>query len=328
MAYGATITGVGAYIPPTRLTNDDLARLVDTNDEWIVTRTGIRERRIVEPGEGSSHLATRAATEALAHAGLRPEEIDLIIVATSTPDMAFPPVATLVQGNLGASRAAAFDLNGVCAGFLYALVTGAQFVQGGAYRHVLVIGADTYSRIMNYQDRTTCILFGDGAGAVVLSRAEAGNGLLEFELAADGSQPGLVRCPLPNSPAATLEAMGASPDPLMTQSGKAVFKLAVTNMADAVERVLQRQGLTVDQLRVLVPHQANLRIMDALGDRLGIAPERVASCIAEYGNTSAATIPLALHKWVHGPGLAPGDLVMFCAFGGGLLWGAALVRWS
>lgn len=328
MLYGAAITGVGAYLPEQRLTNEDLSCMVETNDHWIVSRTGIRERRIAPKDEGTSHLATRAAREAIAHAGLTPEAIDLIIVATSTPDMTFPPTACLVQAAIGATRANAFDLNGVCAGFLNAMITGAQFVQTGACRHVLVIGAETFSRLMNYEDRNTCVLFGDGAGAAVLSRTDAGSGLLDFVLQADGTGGNLIYCPSPGTPSQTLEALGASVDPYFYQNGKAVFKVAVNNMAEAVEQVLQRQGLTAADVTVLVPHQANQRIMGAIADRLQIGPERIANCIAEYGNTSAASIPLALHKWVHGEGLKAGDLVMFCAFGGGLMWGAALMRWD
>lgn len=328
MRYGATIRGVGAYVPEGRLTNAELSARVETTDEWIVSRTGIRERRIAPEHEGTSHLALRAAREALTSAGLTPGELDLIIVATCTPDLTFPPVAALVQGQLGATRAGAFDMNGVCAGFLYALVTGAQFIQNGAHRHVLVIGAETYSRIVNYDDRNTCILFGDGAGAVVLSQTAAGHGLLDFTLQADGAQAPLLYCPAPNSPEATLTALGAGAEPYVWQNGKAVFKAAVNGMAASVEGLLSRQGVAAADLRLLVPHQANKRIMAALGDQLGLPVERVADCIAEYGNTSAATIPLALHKWMTTEGLRPGDLVVFSAFGGGFLWGSALFRWG
>ncbi|MCG0238069.1 MAG: ketoacyl-ACP synthase III [Firmicutes bacterium] len=328
MKYGATITGIGAYVPENRLTNADLTRMVDTSDEWIVTRTGIRERRIAPREEGTSHLAVRAAREALQAAGLRPEDLDLILVATSTPDLTFPPVACLVQGELGAGRAPAFDVNGVCAGFLTALVTGAQFIGTGTCRHVLVIGADTYSRIVDYTDRSTCILFGDGAGAVVLSRTEPGRGLLDFTLAADGREAGLLYCPHPRSPAATLAALGAEPAPYIRQHGQAVFKAAVSAMAEAITTLLERQGLVAGDLAVLVPHQANLRLLSALAERIGLPEDRVAVSIEEHGNTSAASIPLALHRWVHTRGLHPGDLVMFTAVGGGLLWGAALMRWG
>jgi 3-oxoacyl-[acyl-carrier-protein] synthase III len=329
MPFGATITGIGSYVPEQRLTNEDLSKLVETNDEWILTRTGIRERRIAPSEEGASHLAARAGAEALADAGLEPGDVDLIIVATATPDLVFPPVACLVQGALGATRAAAFDLNGVCAGFLFALTTGAQFIQTGAYRHVLVIGAETFSRLVNYKDRATCILFGDGAGAVLLSRTEAGYGLLDFTLHADGAQAGLIYCPSPTSPSGTLEAIGAKPDyPYFTQDGRAVFKLAVNGMAGAVQSLLDRQGLTVDDLTVLVPHQANQRIMGAVAEKLKLPEDRVANCIADFGNTSAATIPMALHDWLQRNALKDGDLVAVCAFAGGLLWGAALLRWG
>ncbi|HLN63184.1 MAG TPA: beta-ketoacyl-ACP synthase III [Symbiobacteriaceae bacterium] len=329
MRFGATIAGVGSYVPEQRLSNEDLAALVETTDEWIVSRTGIRERRIALPSEGASQLALRAAQAALAESGIDPAALDLILVATATPDLVFPPVACLVQAGLGAGRAAAFDLNGVCSGFLSALITGAQFIQSGAYRNVLVIGADTFSRLMDYTDRTTCILFGDGAGAAVLTRTAPEFGLIDFELKADGSRAGLIHCPLPGSPAATLAQIGAVPGQHFRQDGRTVFKLAVTGMAEAVQTVLDRQGLTPQDLRVLVPHQANQRILSAVAERVGLPEERVAVCIEEYGNTSAATIPLALHAWLkQGNALQDGDYVMLTAFAGGLLWGAALLRWG
>lgn len=329
MPYGVAISGLGTDVPERRLTNDDLSQMVETNDDWIVTRTGIRERRVVNPDEGTSHLATRAAREAIEHAGIAPGDLDLIIVATSTPDLAFPPTACLVQSHLGAKRANAFDVNAVCSGFLNALVVGAQFIHNGAYRHVLVIGADTLTRIVDYTDRTTCILFGDGAGAAVLSRTDRPEtGLVDFVLAADGDKAGLAYCPHPSSPAKTLAQIAADPKPYIHQDGKSVFKVAVQGMADAARTLLERHALSAGDLRVVVPHQANARIMDALAQRLGVPPERVATCIAEYGNTSAATIPLALHKWFHWQGLQEGDYVLFTAFAGGLLWGAALWRWG
>lgn len=326
--YGATITGVGAHVPERRLTNADLERLVDTSDEWIVSRTGIRERRLVAAGEGSSHLAARAAREALEDAGLEASDIDLIIVATTTSDLVFPGVACLVQGAIGAVGANVFDLNAVCTGFLSALVTGTQFIRSGVSRHALIIGAETLSRLVDYRDRNTCVLFGDGAGAVVLSRTSPDHGVLDFTLHGDGTQAGIAYCPHDASPTKTLEAIGASPDPYIWQNGKAIFKVAINSMSDAVTTILERQALTVEDLRVLVPHQANERIMTVLAERLGVPEAKVASCIADYGNTSAATIPLALHRWVRTEGLEEGDRVMLCAFAGGLHWGAALLRWG
>lgn len=325
---GACITGVGAYLPERRLTNEALSRMVETDDAWIVTRTGIRERRIVAEGQGTVDLATCAAREALNGARIDPTDLDLIIVATSTPDLTFPPTACMVQSNLGAARANAFDLNGVCSGFLNALVTAAQFIEAGSFQHVMVVGAEVLSRIVNYQDRTTCVLFGDGAGAVVLSRGEPGTGMLSFHLQADGDKANLAYCPHTASPTSLLERYDMVDAPYIRQGGRAVFKAAVTKMAESVDTLLEQHGLTADDIRVVIPHQANQRITDALADRLGMPREKVATCIEEYGNTSAATIPLALHKWVHTEGLADGDLVMFCAFAGGLLWGASLFRWN
>lgn len=325
---GAYITGVGAYLPERRLTNEDLSRIVETDDTWILTRTGIRERRIVAEGQGTVDLATCAATEALGRAEIDPTDLDLIVVATSTPDLTFPPTACMVQSNLGAVNANAFDLNGVCSGFLNALVTGAQFIQASSFRHVLVVGAEVLSRIVNYQDRSTCILFGDGAGAVVLSRGEPGTGMLGFHLQADGDRANLAYCPHAASPTGTLERHGMGSAPYIWQDGRAVFKVAVTRMAESVETLLRQHGLSADDVRVVIPHQANQRITDALSDRLRIPRQKVATCIEKYGNTSAASIPLALHKWLHTEGLADGDLVMFCAFAGGLLWGASLFRWG
>lgn len=328
MAFGATITGLGAYVPSQRLTNADLAKRVDTDDHWIVTRTGIRERRIVDASEGTMHLAARAGREALAHAGIEPEDLDLIIVATTTPDLGFPPTAALVQGKLGAKNAAAFDINAVCSGFLQAYITAAQFIQAGAYQRILVIGAETLSRIVDYNDRSTCILFGDGAGAAVVERSDARYGLLDWVMYADGTGAPLVYCPRPDTPPATLQAIGGEPDPTIKQHGRAVFKVAVNGMTESVQLLLDRNGLSPEDIRVIVPHQANIRIMNAVAERLGLKQSQVATCIAEYGNTSAATIPLALHKWYHTEGLKPGDLVVFTAFAAGLLWGAALLRWG
>lgn len=328
MGGGAIITGLGMHVPDNVLTNEDLEQIVDTNDEWIVTRTGIRERRIVDKHEGTSHLAVRAGEEALQHANVAAEDIDLIIVATSTSDLTFPPTAALVQGALQATHAAAFDINAVCSGFLQAYITGAQFIQSGAYERVLIIGAETLSRIVDYEDRSTCILFGDGAGAAVLQRGPEHLGLLDFTMHARGDKAGLVYAPRHNSPQLTLQSIGASPEPTIKQDGQAVFKMAVTGMVSSIKMLLERHSLQSDDIRLLVPHQANLRIMKAVARGIGMDEQRVANCIARYGNTSAATIPLALHTWYHTEGLEEGDFVLFTAFASGLLWGAALLRWG
>lgn len=323
----AGILGLGTHVPGKRLKNPELEALVETTDDWIRTRTGINERRIAARGEGTSDLAALAARSALADAEIGADEIDLIVVATSTPDLLFPPTAALVQRQIKAERAAAFDLNGVCAGFLYGMVTGSQFIASGTYRHVLVIGADVLSRHVDYSDRNTCILFGDGAGAVVLGPVPSGYGLLDFDLHADGGLAQLAVLPHQRSPFGVLEDLGVSQSPYIQQDGRAVFKVAVQRMAESAQTVLDRLGLRMEDLAVLVPHQANGRIMSALAERLGLPSDQVASCIADLGNTSAATIPLALSSWRQGKGLSRGDLILFTAFAGGLLWGAGVIRW-
>lgn len=315
-------------MPERCLTNDALEQMVETSSDWIVQRTGIRERRVVKPGQGTSHMAAEAAAKALTTSGLNPEDVDLVIVATSTPDLAFPPVSSLVQRHLGLDRATAFDVNGVCAGFLNAMVIGSQFIESGAYAHVLVIGADTLSRIVDYTDRNTCVLFGDGAGAVLLGASTAGDGLLDFDLHSDGKLAGLATCALINSPQDTLSQLEIGNEPYIRQQGKTIFKVAVQSMGASLTTVLARNGLSVSDISVLVPHQANQRILDALGDRMGINPDRVASCLEYTGNTSASSIPLALDHRLQNHPLQEGDLVAFAAFAGGLLWGSALLRWG
>jgi 3-oxoacyl-[acyl-carrier-protein] synthase-3 len=324
----AGIVGVGVGIPDTVITNRDLEQRLDTTDEWIVTRTGIRERRIAPPEIATSDLAAQAALQALRDAGKRAEEVDLIVVATATPDMPWPSTACLVQAKIGAVRAAAFDLNAVCSGFVYALWMAAQAVQTGAYRCVLVIGADILSRQVNWEDRSTCVLFGDGAGAVVLAPVEEPYGILSGVLGADGTG-----VPLLNIPA------GGTREPLSAEAlaqnrhtihmrGREVFKFAVTIMGEVSVQALEKAGIRPEQVDLFIPHQANIRIIQAAAERLNLPMERVFVNVERYGNTSAASIPIALYE-AHVQGhLKRGDLVVVVGFGAGLTWGACVIRWA
>ncbi|HVQ31538.1 MAG TPA: beta-ketoacyl-ACP synthase III [Vicinamibacteria bacterium] len=324
----ACITSLGRYVPERVMTNDDLAKFVDTTDEWIRTRTGIRQRHVAEPGTGTSTLATRAARECLERASVSPAEVDLIIVATVTPDMPFPATACLVQDQLGASKAWAFDINAACSGFAYALTVGAQFVETGAHRKVLVIGADVMTSILDYRDRATCVLFGDGAGAVLLEPRENDTGVLDFLHEVDGSGGRLLSMLgggslHPASHETVDKRMHA-----IRQEGQAVFKYAVKKFAEVSLQLLDRNGVKPSEIDLFVPHQANLRIIDAAKERLGLAEEKVVKNIHEYGNTTAATIPLALGTALDQGRLRAGHLVLLAAVGAGLTVGTVLVRWS
>ena len=325
-SHQAAITAVGHYLPETRLTNGDLEEMVETNDEWIQTRTGIRERRILrDDGKATAFMATEAAQEALDERGIGPEEVDLIVVATVTPDMLFPATACLVQDNLGAQNAWGFDLSAACSGFIYALTTGAQFIETGQAETVLVIGADKMSSIVDYTDRTTCILFGDAAGAVVLEADEEA-GLQDAVHHVDGEHRDLLRMRAGGSlNPPTHETVDAHMH-YLKQEGRQVFKLAVTHMADVCEEVLERNGLDADDVDYLVPHQANERIIDATAKRMGLSSDQVMLNIDRYGNTTAATIPLCLFDWEED--LERGDELIVTAFGGGLTWGAGHLTWA
>lgn len=323
----AAITAVGHYLPEDRLTNADLEKMVDTSDEWIQTRTGIRERRILrEPGKATAFMATEAARNILAKRGLSPEDVEVIVVATVTPDMFFPATACLVQHGLGAKNAWGFDLSAACSGFLFALSTAARFIESGKHDRVLVLGADKMSSIVDYTDRNTCILFGDAAAGVLLEPDTEGFGLLDTREYVDGAHADLLR----------MEAGGSLHPPShetidanmhrLVQEGKSVFKHAVTGMADVSAEIMERNGLTSDDVRFLVPHQANLRIIDATARRMGIGMDKVMLNIERYGNTTAATIPLCLSEW-EGQ-LRRGDNLVLAAFGGGFTWGASYVKWA
>ncbi|MFB6230785.1 MAG: beta-ketoacyl-ACP synthase III [Salinibacter sp.] len=322
----AAITAVGHYLPERRLTNSDLEEMVETSDEWIRTRTGIRERCILgDDGKATAFMATEAAQEALDKRGIGPDDVDLIVVATVTPDMLFPATACLVQDNLGASNAWGFDLSAACSGFIYALTTGAQFIETGQADTVLVVGADKMSSITDYTDRTTCILFGDAAGAVVLEADEEA-GLHDSIHHVDGEHDDLL-CMRGggslNPP--THETVDAHMH-YLHQEGRQVFKFAVTRMADVCEEVMNRNGLDAEDVDYLVPHQANQRIIDATAKRMGLSSDQVMLNIDRYGNTTAATIPLCLFDWEED--LERGDELILTAFGGGFTWGAGHLTWA
>lgn len=326
----AKITAVGRFVPERRLTNQDLEKMVDTTDEWILSRTGIRERRVLEPGLGCSYMAIRAARECLERARVTADQVDAIIVGTVTPDMFFPSTACLVQKGLGAGKAWGFDLSAGCSGFIFALTTGAQLVESGRYHRVLVIGADVMTSIMDYQDRNTCILFGDGAGAVLLEPClEEGYGILDFVQRIDGVGEDYLHMKAGGSRRpASLETI-QNREHFAYQEGRHVFKYAVTEMANVSVEVLERNGLEGKDIALLIPHQANLRIIENCAKRMGIGMDRVIVNIDRYGNTTGATIPLCLYQAVVEKNLvAHGDYLVLSAFGAGFTWGSVLLRWA
>lgn len=321
------LIGTGSYLPARVLANTDIERMVDTSDQWIVERTGIRERRIAADAEATSDLAIEAGRRALDAAGVRPEDLDAVLVATATPDMLFPATACLVQARLGASRAFAFDLGAACTGFLYGLSIADQYIRSGAARTILLIGAEVLSRVIDWTDRSTCILFGDGAGAVVL-RAESGErGVLSTHLHADGTLWDFIHVPGGGSRCPPSEQMLHERLQFIRMRGGETFKVAVRALEDTAWEALKANGVTVNDVALMVPHQANRRIIEAVGERLGLPLGRVVMNLDRVGNTSAASIPLALDDAVRAGRVSPGDLLLFVAFGAGLTWGSALVRW-
>jgi len=320
----ARISGVGKALPERRLTNHDLEKMVETSDEWITKRVGIKERRIAAEGEYTSHLGIRAAADALKMAGVPASEVDFIIVGTSTPDTVYPSVACLIQEALGASKAAVLDISAACTGFIYGAGIAWGMIRSGLMKHVLVLGAEVNSSVTNWKDRDTCVLFGDGAGAALFSACdpEAG-GVLSMKLGGDGGLASLL----------SMANSGCRPFPdvpgrYILMQGNEVFKQAVRNMTECANDVLGQAGLTVADVALLIPHQANTRIIDAVASRLGIPEEKVFVNIAKYGNTSAATIPIALCEAVEQGRLKPGDVLVIDAFGAGLTWGALAIRWG
>lgn len=323
----AAITGVGGYVPDYVLTNKELEKIVDTNDEWITSRTGVKERRILKgEGMGTSHMCEKAVKELLAKTNTDPLDVDMILVATATPDFIFPATANLLCDMVGAKNAFSFDLQAACSGFLYALVTGSQFIETGKYKKVIVVGADKMSSIIDYQDRKTCIIFGDGAGAVMLEPSADETGIYDSILRTDGSglpylhlKAGGSRRP------ASIETL-QNREHYVFQEGATVFKFAVTNMSGVAAEIMERNSLTADDVNYLVPHQANKRIIDATAERMGVGSDKVLVNIEKYGNTTAATIPLVL--WDFEKQLKKGDNIIMAAFGGGFTWGACYLKWA
>ena len=323
----AAITGVAGYVPDDLLTNADLAKMVDTNDEWIKSRTGISQRHILkDPTKATSDMGAEAVKTLCKKRGIDPSEIDVIITATVTPDMLFPSTSNLIAHKVGATNAWGFDLSAACSGFMFALTTGAQFIENGSYKKVVVVGADKMSSIVDYTDRTTCVLFGDGAGAVLLEQSDNENGIQDHIHYCDGRGAELLRQEGGGSlNPATHETVDKKMHYIF-QDGKPVFKAAVTGMADVSYEIMERNGLTGDDVAWLVPHQANLRIIDATQRRMGVDREKVMINIENYGNTTAATIPLCLRDWESQ--LKKGDNIILAAFGGGFTWGSIYVKWA
>ncbi|KMJ57825.1 3-oxoacyl-ACP synthase [Bacillus sp. LL01] len=307
----AGILGIGRYVPEKILTNADLEKMVDTTDEWIKTRTGIEERRIASDEVNTSHMAFFAAEKALENAGITAEELDMIIVATVTPDNPFPSVACTIQERLGAKKACAFDISAACAGFMYGIITAKQFVEAGTYKHVLVVGVEKLSKITNWEDRNTAVLFGDGAGATIVGPVSEGRGILSFELGADGTG-----------------AKHLYQDETIVMNGREVFKFAVRQMGESAVNVLEKAGLSKEDVDFLIPHQANIRIMEAARERLGLPLEKMSMTVQKYGNTSAASIPISLVEELENGKINDDDLIVMVGFGGGLTWGAIAIRWG
>lgn len=323
----AAITGVGGYVPDYILTNQELETMVDTNDEWITTRTGIKERRILKgEGKGTSHMAAEAVKELLKKTKTDPKEVDLLIVATVTPDMPFPSTANLVADMVGATNSFSYDISAACSGFLYALTTGAKFIESGTHKKVIIVGGDKMSSIINYKDRATCIIFGDGCGAVMLEPTTEAVGVMDSVLKSDGSGAQYLSMPAGGSRIPATHASVEANLHYAQQEGATVFKFAVTNMAEISAEVMQRNNLTSNDVTWLVPHQANKRIIDATASRMGITDDKVMMNIAKYGNTTAGTLPLLL--WDYEKQLKKGDNLILAAFGGGFTWGAIYLKWA
>lgn len=329
MSFKAKIIGVGHYVPEKVLDNKELEKMVNTTDEWIISRTGIKERRILGEGKGSSYMGALAAKVALEDAKVSAEEIELIVVATVTPDMFFPSTACLIQHEIGAKNAWGVDVNGACTGFIYATAMAAQFIESGRYKKVLVVGADKMSSITDYTDRNTCILFGDAAGAIVLERTrQAETGIIDYILKSNGAGQNFLYMKGGGSLHPPTHETIDKKMHYIYQDGRTVFKFAVTGMADVTEEIVKKNNINSDDIKLFIPHQANLRIIDAAAQRVKLAPEKVLINIEKYGNTTAATIPLGLSEAYYDGRLQKGDIVIFAAFGAGFTWGSMLIRWA
>ena len=324
----AVIRGTGSDLPEKVLTNADLERMVDTSDDWIMSRTGIRERRIARSDEYTSMFATRAAEHALRAAGVQGSDLDLILCATVTPDTPLPATACIIQSNIAADNASAFDISAGCSGFIYGLAVADAFIAAGVYRNILLVGVELLSKYVNWKDRTTCVLFGDGAGAVILTPGEGASGVLATTLRADGKLADIIYVPAGGTREPASEQTVAEGRHFIRMRGNETFKMAVRSMEESSRQVLRKSGLEPSDLDLFIPHQANRRIIDAVGTRLGLRDDQVYVNVDRVGNTSAASIPVALDEAVRKKVVKPGNTVLFAAFGTGLTWGAALCRWT
>ena len=324
----ATITSTAHHVPEKILTNHDIEKMVETSDEWIQNRTGIKQRHIVSDDEASSDLSTHVAKKLLEKRGIKPEQIDIIIVGTVTPDHLTPSTAAIVQNNINAQNAWAFDLSAACSGFLFGLETGSKLIESGKYKTVMVIGVDTMTSILDFKDRETCIIFGDGAGGVILEPSKSDNGIISSILRTDGSGASSLNVLAGGSRKPATEKTIANREHFIRQDGKKVFKFAVKRMADVSEEVLLKYGLSGNDIKLFIPHQANKRIIDATGERCGIPKDRVLINIDRYGNTTAGTIPIALNEAVENKLINNGDYILLSAFGSGFTWGSILIKWD
>lgn len=323
----AKITGIGAYVPDYVLTNDELSRMVDTNDEWITTRVGIKERHILKiEGEGSSYMGERAVRQLFEKTGTNPDEIDLVLCATVTPDMPFPATASIIADKVGIKNAMHFDINAGCSGFIYTLITAKMYVESGQFKKVLLVTTEKMSSIVDYTDRSTCPLFGDGAAAMLIEPSDDGTGVIDFIAQSDGVGRNYLYMKAGGSCRPASAETVANREHFVYQEGRTVFKYAVTHMADVSVEVMRRNGITADTLAWLVPHQANLRIIDAVARQMDLSPEKVMINIQKYGNTTSATIPLCLHEWESR--LHKGDNLILSSFGAGFTWGAIYLKWG
>jgi len=324
----ATITSTAHHVPEKILTNQDIEKMVETSDEWIQNRTGIKQRHIVSDDEASSDLSTHVAKKLLEKRGIKPDQIDIIIIGTVTPDHLTPSTAAIVQNNINAQNAWAFDLSAACSGFLFGLETGSKLIESGKYKTVMVIGVDTMTSILDFKDRETCIIFGDGAGGVILEPSKSDNGIISSILRTDGSGASSLNVLAGGSRKPATEETIANREHFIRQDGKKVFKFAVKRMADVSEEVLLKNGLSGNDIKLFIPHQANKRIIDATGERCGIPRDRVLINIDRYGNTTAGTIPIALNEAVENKLINNGDYILLSAFGSGFTWGSILIKWD